>query len=55
MTNIDKFTINRIKQIGALINYSETSSKQNIKGKEFRNIEKVILKNLEITKCSLKH
>ena len=43
-----------IKETAALINPTEASFKQNVEKEEYRNIEEVILQNVETTKRVLK-
>ena len=54
MKDIVKYCKNTIKEIGALINFTETSLKQNMEKEEYINSEEVILQNEENTKRTVK-
>ena len=54
MKDIVKYCKNTIKEIGALINFTETSLKINLEKEEYINIEEVILQNEENTKRTVK-
>ena len=54
MKDIVKYCKDTIKEIGALINFTETTLKQSMEKEEYINIEEVILQNEENTKRTVK-